>query len=61
MNVCDKQNNCPFGEDERNCSYYFSEFFTCYFNKKEKISYKKVCNFQKDCQDGSDEIDCGKN
>lgn len=60
VNVCDEEIDCPFGEDEENCSYHFSEFFTCHSNESEMIIYRKVCDFHKDCQDGSDEENCGK-
>lgn len=57
--VCDAVKDCPFSEDEQNCSFPFDQIFRC--NKSNlAIDYKLVCNHQRDCQDSSDETDCSK-
>jgi hypothetical protein len=50
--VCDGEEDCPDGSDEKNCDY-----FEC-ASSAEKIAQKDVCDGYEDCQDGSDEADC---
>lgn len=56
--VCDREENCQFGEDEHNCNYLDYEQFQC--DDKSKINYMLVCNFINDCKDESDEKFCGE-
>ncbi|CAL1283053.1 unnamed protein product [Larinioides sclopetarius] len=56
--VCNEDNDCSDGSDERNCSTSeCKEFnFECYDH--QCISMALYCDHKKDCDDGSDEILC---
>lgn len=57
---CDGINDCPLNEDEQNCPLNEKyEKFKCK-TTSEVIKYSKLCNFQADCWDNSDEDLCGK-
>lgn len=56
--VCDGIKNCIHGDDELNCNRSYFGQFSC--NDNTTISSLLVCNFKKDCQDGSDEEFCGE-
>ncbi|XP_069974716.1 sortilin-related receptor isoform X2 [Penaeus vannamei] len=59
--VCDKDNDCPDGEDEKNCH----QFNTCSLESEFKCRYSGGCissglrcDSKEDCADGSDEEGC---
>ncbi|XP_042893587.1 sortilin-related receptor-like isoform X2 [Penaeus japonicus] len=59
--VCDKDNDCPDGEDEKNCH----QFNTCSLESEFKCRYSGGCissglrcDSKEDCADGSDEDGC---
>ncbi|XP_037803738.1 sortilin-related receptor-like isoform X3 [Penaeus monodon] len=59
--VCDKDNDCPDGEDEKNCH----QFNTCSLQSEFKCRYSGGCissglrcDSKEDCADGSDEEGC---
>lgn len=57
--VCDGHADCKFNEDEEDCPKLKSYHqFKC-INNDEFVKYNKVCNFQQDCPDNSDEMFCG--
>ena len=57
VHVCDNQTDCPYGDDEWNCAcnetYFRCDDYVC-------IPLSKVCDFRRDCFDGSDESFCIK-
>ncbi|CAD5120649.1 DgyrCDS9213 [Dimorphilus gyrociliatus] len=55
INICDGQDDCFSGEDERNCSTV--QEFHCSSN--QKISVQFVCDFVYDCRNKLDEVNCG--
>lgn len=55
--VCDKNMDCPSGDDEKNCDYHPSNFFYCQGDNKT-VNYLRVCDHIEDCADGSDERFC---
>lgn len=57
--VCDGQSDCPFDEDEKNCTNLSYEKFSC-FSGDKAIHYTMVCDTNYDCPDKSDEKFCSK-
>ncbi|KAJ8870494.1 hypothetical protein PR048_029517 [Dryococelus australis] len=55
---CNRQKDCPSGEDEENCILCGEKEFQCH--NKECIDERLRCNDQFDCSDRSDEFDCDK-
>lgn len=59
IDVCNGKKDCPLNEDEENCTEWKSlDYFHCE-SKQQKILFSKVCDYQIDCQDKSDEKYCG--
>ena len=60
--MCDGENNCHNGYDEKNCpkpdEQCNTQIFTC--NDKTKIPYGYVCDERADCSDNEDEIGCSR-
>ncbi|XP_063218375.1 vitellogenin receptor isoform X2 [Bacillus rossius redtenbacheri] len=56
---CNRQKDCPSGEDEENCVLCAEEEFQCH--NKDCIALGLRCNNQFDCSDRSDEFDCDEN
>lgn len=59
FHVNDNQTDCDDNSDETKNYLTESKLFHCQ-NSSEKILVSFVCNFIKDCADGSDENLCGK-
>lgn len=57
--LCDEIYDCPFEEDEKNCSNYHIIYFLCH-SIAQRIGFLQVCDNSADCLDGSDENFCGK-
>ncbi|XP_060557711.1 atrial natriuretic peptide-converting enzyme-like, partial [Ruditapes philippinarum] len=54
---CDGHRDCTFGEDENNCTYCMDEEHHC--GGKVCIPLERICDAIEDCQDKSDEANCG--
>lgn len=50
------KNDCEFGEDEKYC--IFQDNFFCTPN--EQIAYQFLCDYNQDCSNNADEINCSK-
>lgn len=56
--VCNNITDCPLNDDEENCTRFeLSEFFSCESND-QRILFSKLCDYQNDCIDRSDEKYC---
>ena len=55
--MCDGDIACVDKSDEKNCRCLTTDF-VC--PTGECVGVKKLCDFRKDCRDGTDEARCGK-
>ena len=53
--------DCPMGEDEpmqQNMQHFIPGFFRCHLINSVVIHPDRICDGSRDCQDGTDEMDC---
>lgn len=56
--LCDRENDCPGGEDEEGCAACGGHQYQCL--DFGCVDADRLCDGKRDCSDGSDEVDCGE-
>lgn len=58
--VCDNRSDCPYGEDEKNCTQNEIQLFYCK-NSSIAVKFFEVCDSVRNCPDNLDEKYCFSN